>query len=260
MGMKMKINGTNEVFAQAGPAGMGQASDSYSRSIQKQIANAKEQLQQLSANKDMTMEEKMKKRQEIQKQINELNNQLRQHQNELRMEKQQAKGSPVNGLLGGSRKEDGGSQNTGLSQAGMQAMISADASMKQAKVQGSVSGKMEGRAGVLKAEIKQDASFGTDTTAKEEELAEAEQLAAKAAASQMGTLRKANEEMKEAAKADSGADKTSSTSEAKEDKKDKKAADEETDGKQGQENMPVKEAGSGVQEKPANYTSIDICL
>ena len=59
---------------------MGQASDSYSRSIQKQIANAKEQLQQLSANKDMTMEEKMKKRQEIQKQINELNNQLRQHQ------------------------------------------------------------------------------------------------------------------------------------------------------------------------------------
>lgn len=245
MGMKMKINGTNEVFAQAGPAGMGQASDSYSRSIQKQIANAKEQLQQLSANKDMTMEEKMKKRQEIQKQINELNNQLRQHQNELRMEKQQAKGSPVNGLLGGSRKEDGGSQNTGLSQAGMQ---------------GSVSGKMEGRAGVLKAEIKQDASFGTDTTAKEEELAEAEQLAAKAAASQMGTLRKANEEMKEAAKDDSGADKTSSTSEAKEDKKDKKAAGEETDGKQGQENMPVKEAGSGVQEKPANYTSIDICL
>ena len=127
-------------------------------------------------------------------------------------------------------------------------------------MQGSVSGKMEGRAGVLKAEIKQDASFGTDTTAKEEELAEAEQLAAKAAASQMGTLRKANEEMKEAAKADSGADKTSSTSEAKEDKKDKKAAGEETDEKQGQENMPVKEAGSGVQEKPANYTSIDICL
>ncbi|MDE6203151.1 MAG: FlxA-like family protein, partial [Lachnospiraceae bacterium] len=162
----MKINGTSEVSTQAGQVGMNQASDSYSRNIQKQIANAKEQLQQLSANKDMTMEEKMKKRQEIQQQINELNNQLRQHQNELRKEKQQAKGSPMDGLLGGSRKEEAGRQNTGLSQASMQAVISADVSMKQAEVQGSVARKMEGRAGVLKAEIRQDTSFGIDTRAK----------------------------------------------------------------------------------------------
>ena len=36
-------------------------------------------------------------------------------------------------------------------------MISADSSMKQAKVQGSMATQMEGRAGVLESEIKQDA-------------------------------------------------------------------------------------------------------
>lgn len=254
----MKINGTSEVSMQAGQVGMNQASDSYSRNIQKQIASAKEQLQQLSANKDMTMEEKMKKRQEIQQQINELNSQLRQHQNELRKEKQQAKGSPMDGLLGGSRKEEAGRQNTGLSQASMQAVISADVSMKQAEVQGSVAKKMEGRAGVLKAEIRQDTSFGIDTRAKEEELAETEQLAASATASQVGILQKANEEMKDAAKAD----KTSKTSEAKEDKE-KKISGKGEDGqetKPEQGNVSAKETGSRAQEKPANYTPIDICL
>ncbi len=37
---------------------------------------------------------------------------------------------------------------------GMQAMISADSSMKQAKVQGSMATQMEGKAGVLESEMK----------------------------------------------------------------------------------------------------------
>ena len=53
----------------------------------------------------------------------------------------------------------------------MRAMISADSSMKQAKVQGSMATQMEGRAGVLESEIKQDAGKG-NTEKKEEELAD----------------------------------------------------------------------------------------
>ena len=95
---------------------MNQATDSYSRNIQNQIANAQKQLQELSSKEDMTLEEKKKKKQELQQQISDLNMQLRQHQMEQRREKQQA------------------------------------------KVQGSVSSKFEGKAGVLEIEIKLDES------------------------------------------------------------------------------------------------------
>ena len=89
----MTINGINGVNTQIEQMGMNQATDSYSRNIQNQIENAQKQLQELSSNEDMSLEEKMKKRQEIQQQISDLNVQLRQHQTEQRREKQQAKGS-----------------------------------------------------------------------------------------------------------------------------------------------------------------------
>ena len=81
---------------------MNQATDSYSRNIQNQIAGAQKQLRELSSNGDMTLEEKMKKRQEIQQQISDLNMQLRQHQMEQRKEKQQAKGTSMDDMLGGT--------------------------------------------------------------------------------------------------------------------------------------------------------------
>ena len=79
----MRINGLNGANTPAGGMNMTKATDSVSKNIQNQIANAQKQLQELSANKDMSIEEKMKKRQEIQQQITDLNNQLRQHQIEL---------------------------------------------------------------------------------------------------------------------------------------------------------------------------------
>ena len=80
----MKINGLNGANSQVGGMNMMKATDSVSKNIQNQISNAQKQLQEISANKDMSIEEKMKKRQEIQQQINDLNNQLRQHQIEQR--------------------------------------------------------------------------------------------------------------------------------------------------------------------------------
>lgn len=203
----MTINGINGENTQMGQMGMNRATDSYSRNIQNQITNAQKQLQELSSNEDMTLEEKMKKRQEIQQQISDLNMQLRQHQMEQRRAamggqgKQQTKGSTMGGLLGGTGKA--GSKSAGLSQASMTAMISADSAIKQAKVQGSVATKMEGRSGVLQSEIKMDQAIGGNTQKKEEELAEVEQKAQAAVSSQFSTLADANRTMEEAAKEDS---------------------------------------------------------
>lgn len=219
----MRINGLNGANTPVGGMNMTKATDSVSKNIQNQIANAQKQLQELSANKDMSIEEKMKKRQEIQQQITDLNNQLRQHQIEQRKE-QQAKKSSMDDMLGGSKKTapKAGKQSTGLSQlsqASMKAMISADSAMAQAQVQGSVATKMEGRAGVLESEIKLDSARGDVVEAKKEELAEVEQKAALAESAQMNTLATANKELEEAAKADQQTEKADDK-DKKTDKKD----------------------------------------
>ena len=148
------ISGANNGI-QAGSSGRITQMDSVSKNIQNQIANAQKKLQELSSNEELSIEDKMKKRQEIQQEINNLNQQLRQHQMEQRKE-QQTKKTSMDDMLGGSRKTapKSGNQSAGLSQASMQAMISADSSMKQAKVQGSMATQMEGKAGVLESEIK----------------------------------------------------------------------------------------------------------
>ena len=203
----MKINGLNGANTQNGGMNMMQLNDSVSKNIQNQIANAQKELQELSANKEMSIEEKMKKRQEIQQQITELNQQLRQHQIEQRKE-QQAKKSSMEDMLSGSRKtaSKSGKQGTGLSQVSMKAMISADSAMAQAKVQGSVANKMDGRAGVLEAEIKLDMARGDDVTKKKEELAEVQEKAINAENAQMNTLAEANKEFEEATKAEQQAE------------------------------------------------------
>lgn len=84
----MKINGFNGTNTQTGAMGMAQANDSVSKNIQNQIANAQQKLQDLSSNEELSLEDKMKKRQVIQQEITNLNQQLRQHQIEQRKEQQ----------------------------------------------------------------------------------------------------------------------------------------------------------------------------
>lgn len=233
----MTVGSANET-QQAGYFSMNRQTDSVSRNIQKQIANEQKRLQELSSNREMTPEEKMKKRQEIQQEINNLNQQLRQHQIELRRQ-QQTKDTSADDMLGGSKsagKAEPGSKESGLSQANMQAMISADSSMKQAQVQGSVATKMEGTARVLESEIKMDRSSGAGTEKKEAALAKVKQKAVNASASQMNILADANQTMAEAAKA-------------------------EQKGESGEEEM-ADEADKSVQESSAvsENTSIDVLL
>lgn len=207
----MTINGMNGVNSQIGQMGRNQAADSYSRSMQNQIAGAQKQLQEISSNENLSLEEKMKKREEIQKKINDLNTQLRQHQMEQRREKQQSSETSMDDMLG-SKKNSGSAKSankgTGISQAGMTALISADSSKKQAKVQGSAATNLNGTARVLKSEIEMDKKRGIDTQKQEEDLAELEQNALKATASQMRTLNEVSKTLEEAAKEDAETEKT----------------------------------------------------
>ena len=246
----MKINGINGANTQMGQMGMNQATDSYSRNIQSQIANAQKQLQELSSNEEMTLEEKMKKRQEIQQQISDLNMQLRQHQAEQRKEKQQAKASSMDDMIGGT-KSKAGEKGIGMSQASMTAMISADTSIKQAKVQGSVATSMEGRAGVLESEIKNN--HGADVTKKKEELADVTQKAQAATVSQMNTLAEANKAMEEAAVVERGDNKTSGAKEEKTGQAEntaEKAAESGTNGEKAQDGV------SGIGSQTGNVENV----
>lgn len=197
----MRIDGFDGTNKQTGTMGMTQANDSVSKNIQRQIANAQQRLQDLSSNEELSLEDKMKKRQEIQQEITNLNQQLRQHQIEQRKE-QQSKKSAIDDMVTGT-KNTSAKKGTGLSEAGMRAMISADSSMKLAKVQGNMAKQMEGQAGVLESEIKQDAGKG-NTEKKEADLAELRAKVLSATEAQMSTLADANKFIKEAAKADNG--------------------------------------------------------
>ena len=256
----MKINGFNGTNTQIGAMGMAQANDSVSKNIQNQIANAQQKLQDLSSNEELSLEDKMKKRQEIQQEITNLNQQLRQHQIEQRKE-QQSKKSSMDDMVAGT-KNTSAKKGTGLSQAGMRAMISADSSMKQAKVQGSMATQMEGRAGVLESEIKQDAGKGNT---EKKELADLQAKAQSATASQMSSLSDANKSMEEAAKADNRTDaaetKKNQTQKAENTQEN---ADTTTDAS---ENADVKTETAETITNPASesgqsivYTPIDIRL
>ncbi|MDE6664365.1 MAG: FlxA-like family protein [Lachnospiraceae bacterium] len=202
----MVISGLGGTNAQMSPIGQAQANDPVAKDLQRQINDAQKQMQELASNKEMSAEDKMKKRQELQQKVSDLNMQLRQHQIDKRKEKQQEKASSddvfnPNGKSNQAQAKTG-AQNTGLSQSSMEAMISADVTVKQANTQGSVATKMNDRAGVLEVEIKLDSARGNDIGSKQAELADVKQKAEEATSAQLGTLAKASETLKEAAKAE----------------------------------------------------------
>ncbi|MFG6393303.1 MAG: FlxA-like family protein [Lachnospiraceae bacterium] len=242
---------------QPGYAGRNMQADSVSKNIQKQIADAQKQLQELSSNEDMSIEEKMKKRQEIQQKITNLNQQLMQYQ--TRQRKQQQNGSSIDSLAAKQKKRGkakAGINKSTLSQAGMESMLSAGSSIEQAKIQGSVATKMENRAEILKTEMKYDA--GGNTEAKQAELAEMEQKAVNASAMQTDTLSDARQKMEESEEAqgqENNTDKTGSKA------KTGKAQEENTDIKNNTD-APAEEihGNTEITPRPVAYKPIDISL
>lgn len=236
----------------AGAAGMNAASDPVSRNIQKQIENYQKKLQDLSSDENLSPEEKIKKRQEIQQEIASLTQQLRQHQMELKREQKQACDTSMEDMHGGGRTKAQSEKNkTGLSQEGMAAVLSAGAAMKQAGVYGSTASKLEGEANVLASEIKMDAGRGSSTEKKQQKLAETEGRSQAAANSQAYSLGNANKAVQEAAKAEKD-NNTDNTAEAeKEDDKDKENVSSD--------NQTAAMQTASLQQQTV-YASVDIRL
>ena len=183
--------------------------DSISRNLKNQIANAQKKLQELSSNQELSLEEKMKKRQEIQQEISSLTQQLRQHQIELRKQQQNKSSNSVDELTGaGYDDTEKKRQVGGISQGKMSAMISADSAMKQAQVQGSVATQINGKAGVLESEIAMDKGRGSSTEKKEQELADLQGKAQQAAQAQMSSLADAKESISKAGESDNETDRS----------------------------------------------------
>ena len=177
--------GIGNVRATEGIAGgqtaMARPVDSVSKGIQDEISNVQRKMQELSSKEDLSVEEKIKKRQELQQQISSLNTQLRQHQAQMRQEQQKKTASDV-------RKTDSSTADTekvgtGMSGAGMQAMVAAGSSLERARQQGTV---------VRRIDVKK----------KEEELAGLEARAQNAAASRSADIGEAGRTMRTAAKAE----------------------------------------------------------
>ena len=238
--MRISLNGTDVQASTNSQSRINKSieMDSVSKSINNQIANAQKQLQELSENKDMSMEEKMKKRQEIQRQITDLNTQLRQHQMEQRKEQQKPKDRSIDSKKEVSKEKK---QTMGLSQSSMKAMICADSALSLAKAQGNVVTKMEGRANVLETEIKLGASRGSNVEAKKEELAEVKQKASAAEDLQMNVLMTAKKEL------EVGANEKEQTEKTEEKEHD---LEEQTDKKEIEASIP----------KQVRYRHIDVCL
>lgn len=177
----------SNIGSQAGVYGksIGQ-DDSVSQNIQKQIANIQKQLQALSENENLSEEEKMTRRKDLNAQIEELNRQLSMHQMEQQREKQEQSSSPKDDMLSGSKDDD--IYENGIATAKIQAIISGDIAIKRTSMQGSVATKLEGQQGVLEGEIKLDQSRGANTIKKEKALADLEKQSANVRNDQMGAL------------------------------------------------------------------------
>ena len=98
-------------------------------------------------------------------------------------------------------------------------LLSASSAMKQVRAQEGIKKQMEGKAGVLKAEIKQDSGRGGDTAKKEEELAVMEKKATDIGNMQMNQLSEMNKNMDKALKADAEEQKRAEKLEEQRDKK-----------------------------------------
>lgn len=238
----MKVNGTGTTNMEAGMFSRAGAGDMVSKSLQSQIASAQKQLQELSSNDRMSVEEKRKKRQELQKQIVDWNNQLRQHQIEERKKKQQEQ-KKANTDTRQKQNTTQGAGN-GLSGESMQAMIGADVSVKQAKIQSSTTGRMEGKARVLETEAKNSSEVVAER--KQEEAGDLQAKVQTAVQAQMDTLAEAEDSLAKAADQNKAGMKNKTD---KEDKTDK--TDTGREAQAGQESSEVQDDGN-------HYTPVDV--
>ncbi len=253
----MRVSGTGgsdmQVKGTGMSPGMGEPMDEVSKGLQKKIENLQKQMKELSSNQEMPPDIKMKKRQELQKQISELQIQLRQHQIDVKREEREKKKekSSFDDLMGTQKqKTQNENPNASMSTSSMTAMVSADVSMKQASVQGSIAQKMEGRANVLESEIALDGS----TELKEAELADAREAAQKATSDQLASLAETGEELR------SASEKENTDSRAENKEKDEKNVSDKDDEKQTENVSDTPDAEVLQTQASYSYHPVDVRL
>ena len=184
------INSISMSGIQTGQMRISPMGDAVTRGLQSQIEEVQRQIQNVIADESLTMEEKLKKKQELQDKIMELQDQLQQHLAEQRQEQREERTKAA--------------EQKSYDETGMQTVISSDAAVKNARVQESTAARMEGRASVLKSELELDTGRNMGTIkSKTDELARAEQGAKNARTTQMQLLGKTNQDLSDAAKAKS---------------------------------------------------------
>ena len=260
----MNISGIDGIGRNGNQIGAGAGEDAKTKSIKDQIARVQKKLQDLAANEDISLEEKMKKRQELQKQLSDLNSQLRQCQIEQRKKASEAKQSRQESDGMGSQAKTGRKQEDPEAEV----ILTAGAALKQAKVQDGVIAKQKGCAGVLEAEIRLDSSRGRSVEAKQEEPAKVEARMTGTQSLQMENLGRANQAIEESRR-NEGQPETERESEEKKagkpneaektgsDRTEKLQAEEE---KEDKENVPKTEENRDSEREAAPYRPINILL
>lgn len=214
------IAGQDSNITQLDSSGNGVQIDSVNKNLQTKITNAQQKLHSLSSDEKMTQEEKLKKRQEIRQEITNLNQKLRQHQLDQKREERakeraekQAKEQAKNDAMADNARraafekketvqqaasEEEENQESGLPQKKVSAMISADGSMKQAKVYKSVETQLGAVVSILQSEINLDSVRGQNTEKKQEKLTKIQKKTNAATGSQMSVLGDVNKAVKKA--------------------------------------------------------------
>ena len=156
--------------------------DTEAKNIQNQITDKQQILNRLSSDSEMSAEEKAKERQEIQKQIAELDRKLRM----LHLEKQEKSEESVKEqeqkeLLKDERIEealpDKSDENIKTQQEkpnilpqNIQKMLESGTLLQKERIQQTTDHKKELKGEILETEIKLDELYGTDASAKKEQL------------------------------------------------------------------------------------------
>lgn len=228
----MQIQGIGSISPFSSGSSTALGDDGRLQQLQQQIQQLQKEMQDLSQNDELSMEEKMKKRQEINQEIQTLRQQVQQVQREIRKQENQKKQeNSIDELAGGSKQKQSATMTAGK----IRALIAGDKAMEQADVGMKTSSEMDARAKVLQSEIYTDQLRGIDTGQKEEELSDIEQRSDLAKAEAIRTASEASEEIQ------------------KTEEEDKEIADKRESVKQDKENQENEEkASDGEQESPVH--------
>lgn len=213
--------------------------DQESKALQKEIDEKQKELKELSQNEDIPLEEKVKQKQKLQQEISQLEAQLKMHQQEMKQQKQQESATQNPMSSGGDRQSLAVSMSLsseGTAMSGMESLLSAHSSLKQAKVQQGVSKSLHADARILESEIKQDKGNGMNVEQKEEQLEKLNQRSSDAMNLAASSLQAANQSVKETKAGDGKQDDKGENTGTKREEEEEKLAKDDKQSKQEEKN------------------------